>query len=194
MESVTFWANKSIFKTCICFKRKWFLKNKIDLISKDLEVCLNENKSLKKDLDTHVCHASVASSSSTSIACSTLSSSIKNDINVLKKTVDCLGSTLSHCAMNHTSLESMFRKNHAPHMHAHHSWHTHAHYSHTHDSMHAKVYTCTHCDRAGHLAKFCYVRLNAINFASKNIWSRKATNPMDSRKFGYQNPPLLYLM
>ena len=27
-----------------------FLKNKIDLISKELEVCLNENKSLKIDL------------------------------------------------------------------------------------------------------------------------------------------------
>ena len=73
------------------------LKIKIDSISKDLEICLKKNESLKIDIDSHVCHASVASSSSTPIACSTLSSSIEKDINVLKKSVECLGSTLSQC-------------------------------------------------------------------------------------------------
>ena len=56
---------------------------------------------------------------------------IKNDICVLKKSVDCLGSTLSQYAMDHKRLESMFRKKHAPHIHAHHSRHTHAHHAHT---------------------------------------------------------------
>ena len=74
------------------------LKNKIELISKELEVCLNENKSLKNDLDSHVYHASIASPSSIPIACSTSSSIIKNDICALKKSVNCLGSTLSQCA------------------------------------------------------------------------------------------------
>jgi len=83
------------------------LKNKIDLISKDLENCLNENKSLKINIDSHVCHASVASPS-LPIAC-TSSSRIDNDICLLKKSVDCLGSTLSQCALNHSRLESMFR-------------------------------------------------------------------------------------
>ena len=40
----------------------------------------NENVSLKNDLDSHLCHDSVASHSSSPIACSTLSSSIKNNI------------------------------------------------------------------------------------------------------------------
>jgi len=34
---------------------------------------------------------------------------------------------MSQCAMNHTRLEFMFRKKHAPHMHAHKPRHTHAH-------------------------------------------------------------------
>ena len=63
------------------------LKNEIDLITKELDLVLKKNESLKIDIDSHVCHASVASSSSTPIACSTLSSSIEKDINVLKKSV-----------------------------------------------------------------------------------------------------------
>ena len=76
------------------------LKNEIDFITKELDLVLKKNESLKIDIDSHVCHASIASSSCTPIACSTLSSTIENDINILKKSVDCLGSTLSHCAMN----------------------------------------------------------------------------------------------
>ena len=75
---------------------------------------------------------------------------------MLKKSVNCLGSTLSKCAMNHTWLESMFRKKYAPHMHAHHIRHTHASHVHTHDTMYAHVYSCTHYGRKDHLAKFCY--------------------------------------
>ena len=72
-------------------KENEFLKNKIASISKDLDLISKENISLKNDLDTHVCHASVASPSSVTIACSTSSSNIENDINILKKNVDCLG-------------------------------------------------------------------------------------------------------
>ena len=68
------------------------LKNKIVLISKKLDLVSKENIFLKNNLDTHVCHAS---SSSVSIACSTSSSIIENDICMLKKNIDCLGSTLS---------------------------------------------------------------------------------------------------
>ena len=71
--------------------------------------------------------------------------------------------------MNHTRLESIFRKKHAPHMHAPHTRHTHAHHAHTHDSMYAHVYN--------HLAKFCYDRLNNSNFANKFVWVRKGANP-----------------
>ena len=60
----------------------------MDLVSK-------ENTSLKNDLSSHICHATIASPSSVSIACSTSSSNVENDIIMLKKSVDCLGSTLS---------------------------------------------------------------------------------------------------
>ena len=88
------------------------LKNEIVFITKELEICLKKNKSLKNDLDVclkknvslqnnidaHVCHARVVSHT-LPIACST-SSLIDNDIFMLKKKVDCLGSTMSQCAMN----------------------------------------------------------------------------------------------
>ena len=80
-------------------------------------------------------------------------------------------------SLNHTRLESMFRKKHAPHMHAHHTRHTHAHHAHTHDSMYAHVYTYTHCGRKVHHAKFCYDRLNTSKFANKFVWVRKDANP-----------------
>ena len=85
------------------------LKMKIASISKDLEDCLKKNIVLKNDMSTHVCHARIVSPSSP-IAYST-SSLIKNDISMLKKNMDCLGSTLSHCVSSHTRLESLFRKN-----------------------------------------------------------------------------------
>ena len=116
------------------------MKNKIASILKELDLISKENISLKNDIDSHVCHATIDSSSiNKHVSCSTSSSNIKNDKCMLKKNVDCLGSTLSQCAMNHTQLESMFRKKHTPHMHAHKPRHTHAHHAHTHthDSMYA---------------------------------------------------------
>ena len=133
---------------------------------------------MKNNFDTHVCHVPIASSSiNKHVACSTLSSSIKDDICVLKKSKDYLGSTLSQCASNYKRLESTFHKKHAPNLHAHPSWHTHAHHTYTYDFMYARVYTCTHCGRIGHLVKFCYDKINIINFASKNIWVRRGANP-----------------
>jgi len=52
----------------------------------------------------------------------------------------------------------------------------------THDSMYARVYTCTHCGCKGHLAKFYYDKLNAFNFTSQNVWIRRGTNPYGSKK------------
>ena len=135
----------------------------------------NENVSLKNDLDSHVCHASVASHSSSPIAC-TSSSMIENDICMLKKRVDYLGFTLSHCAMNHTRLESLVRKKQVPSLHAHHPRHTHATHGNT-NHMYAHVYTCTHCGRKGHLTKFCYDRIHVSNLANKFVWVREGINP-----------------
>ena len=89
----------------------------------------------------------------------------------------------------HARLESMFRKKHIPPMHAHHTWHTHASLIHTHNTMYAHVYTCTHCGRKGHLAKFCFDRINDSNFANRFVSVRKGANPMDPKEYGYQNPP-----
>ena len=45
--------------------------------------------------------------------------------------------------------------------------------------MYGKVYTCAHCDRKGHLAKFGYAKLNMLN---KNVWVRESTNPIGPKK------------
>ena len=79
--------------------------------------------------------------------------------------------------MNHTRLESMFCKEQVHPMHAHKPQHTHASHAHTHDTRYAHVYTCTHCGRKGHLARFCYDRVHNVNFANKFVWVRKGTNP-----------------
>jgi len=96
--------------------------------------------------------------------------------------------------MNHTRLESIFHKKYVPPMQAHKSWHTHASHVHTHNTMYAHVYTYTHCRRKCHLAKFCYDRLNTLNFTNKFVWVRKGANPMDPMRYGYQNSLLFYLM
>jgi len=79
--------------------------------------------------------------------------------------------------MNHTRLEFMFHKKHAPPMHAHKSRHTLAPHVHTYNNMYAHVYTCTHCGRKGHLAKFCFDRINNSNFANRFVWIWKGANP-----------------
>ena len=67
-------------------------------------------------------------------------------------------------------------------MHAHLSRHTHAHHARTHDTLYVRVHTCIHCCRKGYLAKFYFDRLNVLNFASKHVWPRKATNPHGPKK------------
>jgi len=84
--------------------------------------------------------------------------------------------------MNHKKLESMFRKKHTPHMHAHFSRHTHASHVHRYDTLYDRVYTCIHCGCMGHLTKFCYDRMNILNFASKYVWVRKGANPGGPKK------------
>ena len=62
-------------------------------------------------------------------------------------------------------------------MHANPTWHTHAHHAYTHTThMYVRVYTCTHYSRKDHLAKFCFDRLNSLNFANKIIWDPNVTN------------------
>ena len=112
------------------------LKNEFDFITKELDLVLKKNESLKIDIDSHVCHARVVPSRSP-IAC-TSSSRINDDICLLKKSVDCLGSTLSHCVVSHKCLKSLFRKKQVPSLHAHPPRHTHA----PHDPTH--VCSCVH--------------------------------------------------
>ena len=94
--------------------------------------------------------------------------------------------------MNHTRLESLFRKKQVPSFHAHHTRHTHAPHGHHH--MYAHVYTCTHCGRKGHLAKFCYDRLHTSNLANKFVWVREGTNPHGSKKIWVPKttPPIIF--
>ena len=96
--------------------------------------------------------------------------------------------------MNHTRLESMFRKKQVPSMHAHHTRHTHAPHIHTHNTMYAHVYTCTHCGRKGHLAKFCYDRVHDVNLANRFVGLEKELTPLDPKEYGYQKSLLFYLM
>ena len=103
--------------------------------------------------------------------------------------MDCLSSTLSHCALNHTRLESLFRKKQILSMHAHKPRHTHASHVHSHNMMYAHVYTCTHCGRKGHLAKFCYDCIHDSNLATKFVWVRKGANPWTQKSVGTKDHP-----
>jgi len=173
-------------------KENVVLKNKIISISNDLNVCLEKNIVLQNKIDSHVCHARVVSPKSP-IACST-SSMLENDINLLKKKMDCLGSTMSQCAMNHSRLETLVRKKQVPtSMHAHPPRHTHAPHGH-HQHMYAHVYSCTHCGRKGHLAKFCYDRLHTPNLAKNFVWVREGTNPHGPKKIWVPKttPPIVF--
>jgi len=86
--------------------------------------------------------------------------------------------------MDYKRLEFMFRKKHAPLMHAHKSRHTHGHHAHTHN-LYAYVYTCTHYGHTGHLAKFGYDQINNLNFTNEFVWVRKGANPFGPKRSGY---------
>ena len=119
-----------------------------------------------------------------------------SEIKNLKNKMDSLSSTLNSCAFNHSRLESMFAKKQTPPIHAHHHAYAYvARHDHNHTHKHHKVYKCTHCGRKGHLAKFCYDKLHHFNFANKkNFGFLTRLTPKDPRKYGYQNPHLVYLM
>jgi len=52
-------------------------------------------------------------------------------------------------------------------------------YADTHHAfLYTKVYTCTYCGRQGHLAKFCYDKLNTTN---SHVWIKK-TNTLEPKK------------
>ena len=157
-------------------------------MEKEKKIILNENNSLKKIV---LIEKESISKKREDFVSHVSSSKINNNISILKKNIDCLGSILSQCAFKHNKLKSIFCKKQVPHIYAHTLWHTHAHTTH----MYTRVYTCTHCDRKGHLAKFYFDRLNYLNFANKNIWAPYNANPRDpTKRYGYQNPYLLYMM
>ena len=79
--------------------------------------------------------------------------------------------------MSHTRLESLFRKKQVPSLHTHHPRHTHASHGHNYHTLYAHVYTCTHCEHKGHLAKLCYDRIHNENLATKFVCVREGTNP-----------------
>ena len=62
-------------------------------------------------------------------------------------------------------------------MHAHNTRHTHASHVHIHNILYAHMYTCTHCGRKGHLAKFCYDKVQNVNCANKFVLVKKGANP-----------------
>ena len=95
---------------------------------------------------------------------------------MLKERIDSLGIVLKNCEFNKKKIEAMFPKKQAPKKHAFHTHahvHTsqpqrhakppkHAHPTYTHHAfMYGKVFSCAYCSRKGHLANFCYDRLNA---------------------------------
>ena len=152
-------------------KRKFILKEKENISKR------------KKIVDSHSCHVNNVASSFD-----------KNEIHVLKKRIDCLSSNLSNCAFNHNRLGSMFRKKQIPHVHAQTPRHKYALHAHSHTThMHARVYTCTHCNPKGHLARFWFDRLNSINFTNNNIWVSYNTNPRGPKKEWVPKfPPLVF--
>ena len=73
------------------------------------------------------------------------------------------------------------------------SWSHFAHHDHTHSHVHVRVYKYTHCGSKGHLAKFCYDKVNSINFANKNVWVPYNTNPRGpKRKWVPKSPPFVF--
>ena len=91
-----------------------------------------------------------------------------------------MDTTLKKCAFDMTKFASMFPKGKSQGKHTYHASNTHKHaHSHKHAFMYGRIYTCAHCDRKGHLANFCYAKLNICN---KNVWVRENTNPKGPKK------------
>ena len=128
-----------------------FVKEIIHWKTKEKEIALKENNSLKRKIvskekeniskkkkivDSHSCHAN---NDPYHVFHATID---KNEIYVLKNRIDCLSSTLSNCIFNHSKLETLFQKKQAPHVHAHNPQYTYARYAHIH--LLICMLECTH--------------------------------------------------
>ena len=87
-------------------------------MKKEKEIVLKENDSLKTKIVLKEKEKISKKKNSSSYA-HVSSSKINDDICILKKSIDCLGSTLSQCAFKHNKLELIFHKKHVPHVHTH---------------------------------------------------------------------------
>ena len=145
-------------------KENDFLKNKLEIIFKEKNDLSISFEKLKKDYDKYKL---VCKGKSPNVAFN------KNKFLDIQKRIDVLDTTLKNCAFDMNKFSSIFPKEktqrkHIPHSsHSHHEKHAHTH-QHKHAFMYDKVYTCAHCGRKSHLAKFCYAKLNMLN---KNIWA-----------------------
>ena len=171
------------------------LKNKIILVEKQKEIAFQENNSLKRKIFEKEKEKEKVSKKKRNFehALHATTSIDQNEVKFLKKKIDCLSSTLSSCAFNHSRLESLFSKKQTPHIHAHHHAYAYvARHDHTHTHKHLKVYKCTHCGRKGHLAKFFFDKMHHINFAKKNVWVPLDANPLDPKKMGTKIPTVCF--
>ena len=106
-----------------------------------------------------------------------------------------MSSTLSNCAFNHNRLESLFQKKQVPHIHAHHPRHTYAHFAHQIILILMCMLECTNVHIAvakGHLAKFCFDKINHINFTNKNVWVPYDATPWTQKKWVSKSSPLMF--
>ena len=56
--------------------------------------------------------------------------------------------------------------------------------------MYARVYKSTHYGRKGHLARFCFDRLNSKIFSNNNVWVPYDANPRGpKKKWASKSPP-----
>ena len=123
----------------------------------------------------------------------------ENETFTLKTKINTLGNVLKKCKFDKTKLKAMFSKKKSSKKHIHTTYaptsksHTkHAHILHAYHTHHAfvcgRVYSCTYCGQKGHLAKFCFDRINASNnyvwvrstnvTGPKKIWVLKSTTQL----------------
>jgi len=154
------------------------------MVSKEKENLSLSLENTKKDFDAY------------KVSCKAKFRSIdENEISLMKDKINTLSNTLKKYEFDKAKLEFLFLKRHTqrkppPHIsHTHHvhTYTQHAHHAHNthHSFMYANVYSCTYCDRKGHLAKFCYDRLNIANnhvcvhktnfIGPKKIWVSEST-------------------
>ena len=151
-------------------KKNDFLKNKLDVVFKEKNELSISFKKTKKDFKKYKL---VCKGKSPNIAFN------KNEFLDIQKRIDVLDTTLKKCAIDMNKFASMFSKGKTQRKHTSHASNTHHTHQHKHAFMYGKVYTCAHCGRKGHLAKFCYAKLNMQN---KNVWVRESINPIGPKK------------